>query len=98
MKILDTRKVSFVLIDTDEGEFRVWHHGAIDIWDTIECDWDYFDKLLYDAEDVRNLQLIASEMLRDKPVAASQSTSWNDTDQVDRQGGSFTIDEILDRR
>lgn len=63
MKIIGVQVIKFVVIDTDQGEFRVTAGGNVEVWnnDTLDYstvyDWDYDDGV------VEQLKKIAAKEL-----------------------------------
>lgn len=65
MKIHNVTTSKFAEVETDIGNFRVWSHGAVDLWigDEYGGEWGYFPEFSYDEDTVAAIKAAAFEIM-----------------------------------
>lgn len=65
MKILDVKKVSFVVVETDQGTFRVWNSGAVGEFNYESNDWSKVPENKYSESVISQILTAAKELNND---------------------------------
>ena len=95
MKIYPITVRSFAIVDTEIGCFRVWENGDMELWDNITSAYCWFDITKYHGQVIEDVRMAGLEAINLPPMqkaVAPSTSSWQG--EVDRQGGSFTAEEM----